>query len=80
MDEAYYKMDITLDEYIKYLALTKGFIYWQFLFCKNLSKDLKDDISQNYAKRMLNDLPRLFPSENYDELEKVVKEFNKKAT
>jgi hypothetical protein len=73
--KAYYKMQLTFEEYIKYLSLTKGFIYWQFLFCENLPEDVRKDIRQNYATRMIKDLPRLFPRENFTDVEEVVRRF-----
>lgn len=75
MDKVYYKMNITLDDYVRYLCITKGFTYWQFLFCKNLSDDLKKDIRDNYAKRMMRVLPKLFGDEDYTDLKRIVDAF-----
>jgi hypothetical protein len=75
LEGVFYRMDLSLEQYIRYAALTKGFIYWQCLFCKGLSIELKNDMRENYFKRMIADLPVLFPSEDYSDLEKSVNSF-----
>jgi hypothetical protein len=75
MDESYYQTDLSLERYIYYLRLTKGFLYWQFLFCKDVPEILKKDFRENYYRRMISDLPLLFKDHDYSELKKLVEEF-----
>ena len=75
MDKIHYRTDLNLEQYINYLGITKGFLYWQFLFCKEVPEVLKKDFRENYYRRMMSDLPLLFKDHDYSELKKLVEEF-----
>jgi|GEM_PF-7017106 len=76
LDGKHYRTSLSYSEYLDQLVITKGFLYWQFLFCTDpLADDLRADFRQNYFSRMLEDLPDLFPDHDYRRLKELADEF-----
>jgi hypothetical protein len=75
LGKADYALGIGLDEYLDVLAMTRGYLYWQVLFARDLPHDIRKDIASNYAAPMKQALPRLFPGEDFGKLAKIIASF-----
>lgn len=76
----FFKINLELHEYFDMLCLTKGSIFWQYLFIENASENTPD-YELGYIMDMLIKLPKIFPNQNYQPLsEKFNKEFKKRLS
>ena len=73
-----HQLDLTLEEYFDMLYLTKGALFWQYLFVKNAG-EVTGDYELSHIMLMLTHLPDIFPDHNYAPLfQRFEKEFSER--
>lgn len=68
MDDGIHDLTLNIEDYLNFLSKTRGFLYWQMLFFKEPIKEKYRYIDELHWKRMFQDLPRLFPKDDFSEL------------